>query len=441
MPRTPTTPAQVSGHRFLVRQVEHALMRADARMLHDPLRTRVRALATGAVLAVLVVAGAAVLGLVRPAATAAADKDIVLVRDSGAVYVRLDGTMHPAANLASARLALGRAVVPARVGQEALRGAPMGPRIGIAGAPDVAAEQPTPTPPAAGVCEEVAADANSAHSAHRVQRSIVRLGSLPPQRLDIGDSAAVLGFDGDWHWLITAGTRARIDPADPVLARALQLGQAPVRPIGADLLRAIPERAAVAVPGIPDLGKPTGLPAPYDRIGRVVHVGDRDVVALPEGAVDVPPVVARALAAVAGSAEAPETSLSTIPVAKPLGIGSLPAKTPQWVAGEGWLCADTGATTVRLSTTAPRESAIVATPSADGARPGLDGYIGPRSTIAARTNDGVHLISATGIRHRVHTSRSAAALGYPEATTLPWSVLVALREGPELTRAAALATD
>ena len=105
MPRTPTTPAQISGHRFLVRRVEHALVRADARMLHDPLRTRGRAVAVGAALLVLVIAGTVILGLLRPR-DGAADADLVLVRDTGALHVRIDDRVHPVANLASARLVL-----------------------------------------------------------------------------------------------------------------------------------------------------------------------------------------------------------------------------------------------------------------------------------------------------------------------------------------------
>ena len=45
----PTTRAQVSGHRFLRRRVEHGLVLGDIRMIHDPLATRSRALLFGLV--------------------------------------------------------------------------------------------------------------------------------------------------------------------------------------------------------------------------------------------------------------------------------------------------------------------------------------------------------------------------------------------------------
>jgi hypothetical protein len=36
----PTTRLHVSGYRFLVRRMEHALLRGDIRMLHDPMRAQ-----------------------------------------------------------------------------------------------------------------------------------------------------------------------------------------------------------------------------------------------------------------------------------------------------------------------------------------------------------------------------------------------------------------
>ena len=47
MPSKPTTRWQVSGYRFLVRRMEHALVRRDVRMLHDPMRSQSRAYAAG----------------------------------------------------------------------------------------------------------------------------------------------------------------------------------------------------------------------------------------------------------------------------------------------------------------------------------------------------------------------------------------------------------
>ena len=52
MPAQVTTRAQVNGYRFLIRRLEHALIRGDSRMIHDPMRGQMRALIVGLVIAV-----------------------------------------------------------------------------------------------------------------------------------------------------------------------------------------------------------------------------------------------------------------------------------------------------------------------------------------------------------------------------------------------------
>ena len=56
----PTTRAQVSGHQFMRRRMEHGLIFGDVRMIHDPLASRRRATIFGTA-AVAMIAG--VMGL------------------------------------------------------------------------------------------------------------------------------------------------------------------------------------------------------------------------------------------------------------------------------------------------------------------------------------------------------------------------------------------
>lgn len=432
MPRTPTTPAQISGHRFLVRRVEHALVRADARMLHDPLRTRGRAVGAGVVLLVLVLAGTVILGLLRPR-DGAADADILLVRDTGALHVRIGERLHPVANLASARLVLGRADEPVRVGRGALEGAAAGHPVGIASAPEVAASDPVPAPPAVGVCEDARPEL---HEPVAVRESIARTGALPAD-----DGLSALLSDGARTWFVHGGTRARIDPADPALARALGLAGAPVRPAGPALLGALPEVAPVAVPELADAGARVGRPAPFDVVGRVVDVAGRRVLVTAEGAVDVPEVVAAVFAARFGTAAATEQELAAVPVAAMPDVGSLPGRIAGWAPADGWMCVDADARTTSV-TVGRAPGGVVAYPEADGAGPAMDGFspgAPGAAAVAVDTGAGVHLVSADGTRHQVEDRRALAVLGYGEAVAVPWRVLAALREGPELTRQAALA--
>ncbi|MFD1052463.1 type VII secretion protein EccB, partial [Kibdelosporangium lantanae] len=53
MPSTPTTKSQVQAYRFVLRRMQSALVRKDAVMLHDPMRTHSRATIVGVCLGVL----------------------------------------------------------------------------------------------------------------------------------------------------------------------------------------------------------------------------------------------------------------------------------------------------------------------------------------------------------------------------------------------------
>ena len=66
MAREPTTRLAISGHRFLLRRTEHALVRRDVRMIDEPMRAQARSLVTGCALAVVAVAGCAILAFIRP---------------------------------------------------------------------------------------------------------------------------------------------------------------------------------------------------------------------------------------------------------------------------------------------------------------------------------------------------------------------------------------
>src|SRR5829696_5424415 len=134
MARQSTTKLHVSGYRFLLRRMEHALVRGDARMLDDPLRAQSLSLIAGVVLAVIIIAACAILAFLRAPATLGT-APIVLVRDSGALYVRIGDAVHPALNLASARLIAGTPANPEVVSAAAINTTKRGQLVGIPGAP------------------------------------------------------------------------------------------------------------------------------------------------------------------------------------------------------------------------------------------------------------------------------------------------------------------
>ncbi|MDO3648210.1 type VII secretion protein EccB [Nocardia mangyaensis] len=304
---------QVSGWRFLLRRIEHALVRRDASMLDDPQRGRSTALMIGFALACVGVAGAAVLAFFSPAKNVG-DSPIVADKDSGALFVHMGGRMYPALNLTSARLITGQAADPVRVGSAELAKYPRGPWVGIPGAPGHMVGT-SDRDSFWAVCDR----ARGGAAATVDPQAGVPMASTAPVhttaiggRLTVDGSAArELGADearlmrnGRTIWLVyrdgeNGAVRAMIDLADSAVTLALGLdATAPVMPASAGLIEAIPEVPALRVPEVPEFGTPTtfstGLTVP---VGSVLTVAQPDrgaqyYLVSQSGAVRVSPVLA-----------------------------------------------------------------------------------------------------------------------------------------------------
>src|SRR5690606_12869451 len=107
MPSTPTTKSQVQAYQFVLRRMQSALVRKDAVMLHDPMRTHSRATIVGVVLSCLGMLAFIIVGFFKPDPKPPAS-GIVIGEQSGSVYVVADDQrkLIPTFNLASARLIL-----------------------------------------------------------------------------------------------------------------------------------------------------------------------------------------------------------------------------------------------------------------------------------------------------------------------------------------------
>jgi hypothetical protein len=163
MPSTPTTKSQVQAYRFVLRRMQSALVRKDAVMLHDPMRTHSRATIVGVCLAGVGLIGFLIWGILSPQAKAPTKDGIVIGKPSGQVYVLIaepDRQLVPVFNLASARLLLmaqqqqaqegagggqtapaanpnPQVVAPTVVDDNQLRDIPKGRKVGIADGPDL----------------------------------------------------------------------------------------------------------------------------------------------------------------------------------------------------------------------------------------------------------------------------------------------------------------
>ena len=228
MSRRAITRLQVSGHRFLTRRIEYALVCRDVRMLDDPIRAQALSLSAGVAVTAIVVAVCAVLALLRPQGTLG-DHPIVVARESGAVYVRVGDLLHPVPNLASARLIARTPAQPRLVSAAVVAGARHGPTMGIPGAP---ATIDTPVDPQAGswtVCD--GAD----------HRTTLVVGA--PEPVQAAPAILVTSRTTGRMFLLDAGHRAAVDVRDTAVVAALEMGT--VIPVSQPLLDTLPERAAV----------------------------------------------------------------------------------------------------------------------------------------------------------------------------------------------------
>ncbi|WP_306355958.1 MULTISPECIES: type VII secretion protein EccB [unclassified Nocardia] len=304
---------QVSGWRFLLRRIEHALVRRDASMLDDPQRGRSTALMIGLALACVGVAGAAVLAFFSPAKKVG-DSPIVADKDSGALYVNMGGRMYPALNLTSARLITGQAADPVRVDAGELAKYPRGPWVGIPGAPGRMVGSSDRDSYWA-VCDRArggaAAPVDPDTGVPTATTAPVHTTAIGGPLTVDGDGARELEADearlmrnGRTIWLVyrdgaNGAVRAMIDLADSAVTLALGLdATAPVMPASDGLIEAIPEVPALRVPEIPDFGASmtfsTGLTVP---VGSVLTVSQPDrgaeyYLVSSSGAVRVSPVLA-----------------------------------------------------------------------------------------------------------------------------------------------------
>ena len=221
----PTTKAQVSGHKFLRRRVEHGVVTGDIRMIHDPLATRRRALIFGTVATVLIGAGAGVLAWLSPEPDPG---DAVIVRsEHGQLYTLLDGRYHPTTNLASARLLAGSPEDPVAIGADNLAQRPHGIPVGIVDAPN--------NLPTADDLADAAASGDTGASAPSpwagcidfVTGTLSVVADNPEEAflLDaVDDDAAALVEHEGAQWLVSADGRVEIPDGADEFSRAVRRG-------------------------------------------------------------------------------------------------------------------------------------------------------------------------------------------------------------------------
>lgn len=453
-PGQPTTWLQVNAYRFEVRRLERTLLYRDSSTASRLVRAPTAALTLGSVLAALVVAGCAVVAVLRPQ-PGLGEAQLVAVRESGALYVRVGEAWHPVLNLASARLIAATDANPRPVREADLRHIKRGPLLGIPGAPQTIGQSLTTDEATWTMCDTDPPAATTV-LAGPVAATLVR-------RLASEQTILVAGPAGSPTYLLYQGHRALVDLADPVVVRALKLEERTPRIVSQYLLNAIPEAPPITVPRIRHAGEPSQAGVAGFSIGTVLTLTRSDgaefylvlgggVQRIGQVAADllrfsdsqgaanliaVAPDVIRAAAMVNTAA------VSTFPdrVSTPLDgsdttfcVTWSPARSVRpdigFMAGSGLPL--------------PGGEAAVTLAQADGKGPALDAVYLPSGrsayvAVQSLTGDGAragsrYLVTDSGVRFAVHDDQAARRLRLPAAIPAPWPILATLPAGPELSQ-------
>ncbi|HTQ19211.1 type VII secretion protein EccB [Mycobacterium sp.] len=458
MPRQPVTRLHVSGHRFLLRRVECALLRRDIRAVDEPLRMRTASLAVGCALASVVVAGCAFLALLRP--QPALDRaQIVMGQESGALYVRVGDTWHPVLNLASARLIAATDTNPQPVRESELAHTKRGALLGIPGAPQLLGQPLSAAESAWTICDT---DRGTTTTVVVGPATGSSLHGLAPEQ-----AILVAPGSGSPAYLLYDGRRAVVDLADSAVVRALRLeGRVPVT-VSQSLLNTVPEAPPITAPRIRGAGgRGPGELAGFP-VGSVLRItrgdGDDYYVVLVTGVQRIGQVAAdlQRFSDSHGTANvisvAPD-AIRSAAVVDALPVTTFPDRAPASVDGGDTFCVTWAPGHIGFLTGSglpvPGGRAPVRLSQADGAGPALDAvYLQPGRSAYVRaaslSGPGVrsagtrYLITDTGVRFAIHDDEAAHDLGLPAvAVPAPWALVSALPSGPELSRqSASIARD
>jgi type VII secretion protein EccB len=454
-----TTKIQVSGWRFLLRRVEHAIVRRDTRMFDDPLQFYSRAVFLGIVLAVVICLGAALMAYFKPLGKRGGDS-LLVDRTTNQLYIVMPNTdqLRPVYNLTSARLVLGNPGTPSAVKSEELNRMPKGQPIGIPGAPYA-----TPVSPVAESTWTLCDTVTKAESvAPTIDTSVIVLPlitdtTVGPMR---PDQAMLVTFDGA-DWLVTDVGRHAIDLSDRAVTSAVGIPvTAKATPISEGLFNALPNVGPWQLPQIRAAGAPNSVGLPPNLVigsvfKTVTESGEQLYVVLSDGVAKVNATTAAALRATNSYDLVAPPAIESSDVAKiaeqvfvsPLPDEPLKTLQRQETPTLCWAWKrEPGAQAPKTAVIAGRRLPIPAV----AMNSGID-QIGGDSTVYVnggqfirlqspdpRYGESLYYIDPQGVRYGVPNDDTANSLGLSGPLTAPWQVVSLLVDGPVLSKEAAL---
>lgn len=472
---------QVQAHMFVMGRLTSAMLRAEPDDPESPTSRTNRGALIGVIIAILVCAGAFVLGLLRPGGNDSwrASGAFVVDEGTGASYLYLDGRLRPVRNYASARLISGADMKTVSVGSASLRHAPHGAPVGLPGAPDTLPNPADLDTDPWRVCATVSV---TKHTTVPGTTLAVGAGSTDgidgARGLGSGQGALVSGPDHT-VWLLWQGTRLRLD-RDTGALDALGYSALAPRPVSLAFLNALPQGPDLAPPDIPGRGAAgPRLDGHTTKVGQVFRVdvpgSDPQYHLLTQDGLT--PLTATRTALVLADPRTRTTAYDgRTPQAVRLGAGALtghratspgllgddgewPDAPPKILAAEAGqaLCAETESsgssvrtavsllpvTALGMPAQPPGREAEPACLTVDAVtvRPGAGVLVRAVGMGGGALGDTTFLVTDSGVKYRVVSAEAATALGYDAGDTrrLPGYLLTMLPTGPDLDRAEAVA--
>ncbi|MGW7369868.1 type VII secretion protein EccB [Streptomyces sp. NPDC054841] len=480
---------QVHAHSFMMGRLSSGLLMADPDAPESPLGRTTRGVVFGVLVTVLIGAGAAVFGLLRPGGNDGwrSGEHLVVNRDTGARYLwtGTDGVLHPVRNYASARLIGGSDLATADVRTASLRDVPVGAPVGIPGAPDAVPGPDRLDDGAWHMCvtgpDGALPDTSGVVASTGVDKpgATTVVAGVPLDSRGIGGDRGVLvrGPDGT-EYLVWRGSRLPLDRASDA-RNALGYGSQRPMPVSAAFLDALAPGPALRPPAVSGRGEEGPvLGGEASRIGQLFKVsvpggGSTYHLLRKDGLV---PLTRLGAALVLGDpATQKDAYQGRSPEARTVGADALrehrakdsgsagseelpdtppsPQPAPRGTALCAQVDGDNGGARIRSvlvpltrlapvavsqGTDQPLKRACVPT-DATVVRPGHGALVRALHASGAAHAGTTYLVAENGVKYRVSAKDSLAALGYEAADidSVPAPLLAALPTGADLDPAAA----
>ncbi|MGW3622025.1 type VII secretion protein EccB [Streptomyces sp. NPDC000880] len=466
---------QVQAHMFVMGRLNSGMLLAEPDAPESPLGRTTRGLVVGVVLAVLVGAGAFVLGLLLPGGNDSwrGGDSLIVNKDTGARYLYLGGRLRPVRNYASARMLGGQNLTSVDVGTASLEGTPIGTPVGIEGAPDTLPDTGHLESGAWRVCSAMDPKDDAA-------TTVLTVGGAGEGDRSLGTGEGVLLAGPDkTAYLMWRGSRLQLDKPTGAV-KSLGYGSAAPRPVSAAFLDALPEGPDLVARDVAGRGEPgPSLGGAATKAGQLFRVqvpgGSLSWYVL--GRQGLEPLTDTAAALLLGdpltrkgaySGQDPEVRTLTPDVLgahlAPGGVDAasdnLPASPPRLVdvSEDMTACAvvEAGSGGTRVSSALVPVSALAPLVQRGGTggiaacspvhgtvvRPGHGALVRVLGAGGNTMGDTTYLVTEDGVKYRVAGEEALTALGYTaqDARALPSPLLAMLPTGPDLSPAAASGT-